>query len=302
MRTLIRISNIIYIAEDDNIERFQQQQFNDYRDNDVTWGTEEGIARHNIQSYLNIPHIQCSQQKKISILQNKRIKFIPPNIVVPFIYKKIKHIHKVKSYLSSKRVRQNIYYLSAAQRICNNFQPILQKKIKYDFFKSVTGRAAANIGVIKKQQRVNIKTNKNLIQFDFNSFQPFLYSDYFLNSGQTKDAYENCKGQTRQQKKISWYEKMFSNKQKIQHTSVFGRTKQQMLVYHLQALQTDCMSRLLVQLDKIGVKMKMFLYDGILFDAYKKEIQVVFQEQIDWEAIFPKSNIVRYPYKIINIK
>ena len=305
MKILIKVSDVLYQSENGKISRHKINQFKEISSDDLTWGIQEGLQQQQVQNYLKIPHQQCQQQKKINILRQRNINFVPPNIIIPFVYKKIQHLQKIKSYLTSKTVRQNLKYLKKASIICNQFPKVLGKKINYDFFKSISGRVSANIGIIKKQERCNIPRKHQLIQFDFTAFQPMLHRDYFLKQQDVSDPYYDCKGYTRQQKKVSWYRETFSNKENIQFTNVFGRYGQDMLVYHLQALQTDCMSRLLVQLNDIikdkDIRIIMFLFDGILLDGKKQQIQHVFQQCVIWDKVFPKSNILRYPYKIINI-
>ena len=300
MKTIIKINNIAFYGDYNNINSILFQELKIDND-DIVWGIDNCINQDKIQYYLEIENNQCQQQSKILKLFDVGIRSIPTNILIPFLYKKFLYIDKLKKYLDNKSIK-NILILNQAQKICNNFPIILNNKIKYDFFKSATGRVSTNTGIIKKQSRSTIQHQYQLIQVDFSSFQPYLYQDYFLKSPTIdRDPYQSQVGQTRQQKKVNWYKKMFNNKQKVSYTNVFDKYKKQTIVYHLQCLQTYCMSRLIIQLNnlssKYGFKMLMFLFDGIIFDSKMQIIQGALK-QINWNDIFPKSKIIKYPFKL----
>lgn len=300
MRLVIVINDIVFCCENQKTSTNILRQFK-FRPLDVTWGTQQGLSQQKIQYYFKLQHLSCQQEAKINKLIQVGIRFIPQNILIPFVYKKMNHLQKVASYLSSRSAKQNLLCLSKAQKICNSFPLILGNKINYDFFKSASGRVAANVGIIKKQNRQKIKTEDDLIQVDFSSFQPKLYQDYILKQNDQRDPYRRCQGQTKQQKKMSWFATVFSDKTEFQYVSPFGRSSKSMLVYHLQALQTDCMCRFIIQLDAAlkSSKMLMFLFDGVLIDGSFKEVNDVLKS-LRWQRVFPDSHI-RYPFKMVNI-
>ena len=136
---------------------------------------------------------------------------------------------------------------------------------------------------------------------DFSAFQPTLYQDYFLQLDKIQDVYRNQQGQTRKQKKDNWFKRTFSSKIEVDFTNVYGRYMKSTICYHLQALQTDSMSRLLVYLDQTlkqsDIKMRMFIFDSILFDGKIEQIQEVLNK-VPWNKVFAKSKLTNYPYKL----
>ena len=299
MRPLIKINDLIFYEQNGKIKGQKSEGFL-LKIDDIVQNDPRSLDEQKIKYYLDLQYKQLDEQRKIDILFKNGMTLIPNNILVPYLYKKLSQIDKLRKMITPK-MKQNLLYLNKANNICNSFQPVLNHKIKYDFFKSVSGRVSANVGVITKQQRKTIPCKHQLVQMDFSAFEPTLYQDYFLQLDKIEDVYRNQQGQTRKQKKDNWFKRTFSSKIQVDFKNVYGRYMRSTICYHLQALQTDSMSRLLVYLNQVlettNIKMRMFIFDSILFDGQIEQIQKIL-DKVPWNKIFIKSKLTNYPFKL----
>lgn len=299
MRSIIKIDDIVFCEQNNKIKGYKSNDF-EFKLDDIVQNDSRYLDEKKIKYYLGLQYKQLQEQKKISILLGNGMTLVPSNILIPYLYKKLDQLNKLQKIITPK-MKQNLLYLNRANNICSNFQPILGHKIKYDFFKSSSGRVSTNVGVITKQERHSAPHKYQLVQMDFSQFQPTLYQDYFLQLDKIQDVYRNQQGQTRQQKKDNWFKRTFSSKIEVDFTNVYGRYMKGTICYHLQALQTDSMSRLLVYLDQLlkqtDIKMRMFIFDSIIFDGKIQQIKKILNN-IPWNKIFIKSKLIYYPYKL----